>query len=140
MNIAKEYGQRLDMVTDNLRTGASLGKLIASYPSHEFVIDMQEARTLFKHVRELTPKEIELCNSLGGLARQQDDGIDPVHYLSDAPKPAVETKHDTQQKDRADTAGKATRTEGAANAAASEAPATQAAEVVQFPGTGAAGG
>lgn len=49
MEIAFEYGTRLADKSCNLRVGA-LGKLIASYPSHGFVIDRKEARSLFIRV------------------------------------------------------------------------------------------
>lgn len=49
MTIAITYGQRLTDKSRSLKEGA-LGKLIASYPSHGFVIDRKEARELFKCV------------------------------------------------------------------------------------------
>ncbi|KHS77821.1 SDH family Clp fold serine proteinase [Pectobacterium brasiliense] len=49
MSIAITYGQRLTAKSNSLKDGA-LVKLIASYPSHGFVIDRKEARELFKHV------------------------------------------------------------------------------------------
>lgn len=49
MSIAVTYGQRLSSKSSSLKEGA-LFKLIASYPSHGFVIDRKEARELFKCV------------------------------------------------------------------------------------------
>lgn len=49
MSIAITYGQRLTAKSSSLKEGA-LVKLIASYPSHGFVIDRKEARELFKCV------------------------------------------------------------------------------------------
>lgn len=49
MSIAITYGQRLSDKSKCLKDGA-LFKLIASYPSHGFVIDRKEARELFHHV------------------------------------------------------------------------------------------
>ncbi|EPJ1882091.1 hypothetical protein BvCmsHHP056_01067 [Escherichia coli] len=49
MSIAITYGQRLADKPSSLKEGA-LGKLIASYPSHGFVIDRKEAKELFKCV------------------------------------------------------------------------------------------
>lgn len=49
MSIAITYGQRLSDRSKCLKDGA-LFKLIASYPSHGFVIDRKEARELFKEV------------------------------------------------------------------------------------------
>ncbi|EFE22803.1 hypothetical protein EDWATA_02175 [Edwardsiella tarda ATCC 23685] len=49
MSIAITYGQRLTARSNSLKEGA-LVKLIASYPSHGFVIDRKEAKELFKCV------------------------------------------------------------------------------------------
>ncbi|MCK0552656.1 SppA protein [Pantoea ananatis] len=49
MSIAITYGQRLSDKNKCLKDGA-LYKLIASYPSHGFVIDRKEARELFHNV------------------------------------------------------------------------------------------
>lgn len=51
MRIAKEYGERLK--PHNLQEDA-LPRLLASYPSHGFVIDRGEARTIFKNVEAPT--------------------------------------------------------------------------------------
>lgn len=49
MQIGMEYGTRLDEMTKSLKEGA-LEKLISNYPSHGFVIDRKEAKSLFKSV------------------------------------------------------------------------------------------
>ncbi len=49
MQIAKEYGERLNSDSKSLKSGALL-KLIGDYPSHGFIIDRKEARDLFEHV------------------------------------------------------------------------------------------
>lgn len=49
MNIAISYGERLSQKSKNLK-GEAIYKLIASYPSHGFVIDRKEARSLFERV------------------------------------------------------------------------------------------
>lgn len=49
MQIAYDYGERLNKMSKSLETGA-LVKLVSSYPSHGFVIDRKEASGLFKHV------------------------------------------------------------------------------------------
>lgn len=51
MSIAITYGQRLSDKSKCLKDGA-LFKLIASYPSHGFVIDRKEARELFRNVEK----------------------------------------------------------------------------------------
>lgn len=56
LQIANEYGNRLNDKAKNFKTG-SLSKLINSYPTHGFVIDRAEARTLFERVSPPTPVE-----------------------------------------------------------------------------------
>ena len=60
--IAHQYGERLVSSAgkaSNVKDGTLL-KLVAEYPSHEFVIDITEARELFKTVREPTREEAAL--------------------------------------------------------------------------------
>lgn len=64
MNIATAYGVRLtENDRGNLVEGA-LDRLVRDYPSHEFVIDKEEARTLFDRVRDAEPAEEGLCDIL----------------------------------------------------------------------------
>jgi len=137
MKIAEEYGERLDRVSDNLKYANSLSKLIANYPSHGFVIDMLEARTLFKRVRELDDTERKLCDLLGVAARQQSDRLtDPVSYLSEPPIPMLEvTENDSEKGDQPSSAGQESRTAGAANEATPPASTreTPTAEVLRLP-------
>lgn len=72
MSIAKEYGERLNAYSRNLKDGA-LGRLIADYPSHGFVIDRKEAKELFHRVGALTTAEQALCDTLWGLLESQVD-------------------------------------------------------------------
>jgi hypothetical protein len=51
MKVAIEYGQRLNGHSDNLADGA-LEKLVSAYPSHGFVIDREESRSLFKNIED----------------------------------------------------------------------------------------
>jgi len=60
MQIANEYGQRLDHKSRTMRKGA-LSRLIAEYPSHSFVIDRKEAGELFNHVDGLSAMEALVC-------------------------------------------------------------------------------
>jgi hypothetical protein len=140
MKIAEEYGQRLDRVTDNLRGGA-LSTLIASYPSHGFVIDMKEAQTLFKQVRELSEKERELCDELGTLARDPNSKLQPVYYLSDPPPAVKAAANDQQGTDPTNPAGQGTGAQGSVEQAAPAASAIEApgAQVIPI-NAGSAGG
>lgn len=63
MNIANEYGNRLNKASKNLKDGA-IASLTAAYPAHGFVIDRDEASELFSKVRKPTADEISLSESL----------------------------------------------------------------------------
>lgn len=66
--IVVEYGDRLQLRSGNLRDGA-LKKLVADYPSHQFVIDRDEAKeSLFKNVAPPVPAEQLLIAAMGMLA------------------------------------------------------------------------
>ena len=68
MRIASDYGRRLDARSKNLKDDA-LETLTKTYPAHEFVIDMQEARSLFQNVRALTDEEAALVELFDRRAR-----------------------------------------------------------------------
>jgi len=72
IQIATEYGSRLDEYTKNLKDGA-LEKMVADYPSHSFVIDRKEAKSLFKRIEPMTATEVELVDTLWHLFSEQDD-------------------------------------------------------------------
>jgi hypothetical protein len=71
MMIAHQYGIRL--ARKNIQPDA-LESLISEYPSHGFVIDREEASSLFSVVRPPDEFEISLAQSLI-LSRVLDDGI-----------------------------------------------------------------
>lgn len=74
MRIALEYGQRLDRYTQNLQPGA-LGRLIADYPSHSFVIDRKEATELYVRIFHPTDAERDFCRTIwSDIATQTDVG------------------------------------------------------------------
>jgi Serine dehydrogenase proteinase len=56
INIANVYGERLNHGRTNLKKGA-LERLVQGYPTHGFVIDIDEAKSLFNDVREADPLE-----------------------------------------------------------------------------------
>lgn len=64
MKIAYSYGERLDSKFQNLKSKDALGRLVGGYPSHSFVIDFEEAETLFNRVRFPKDAEIVLAESL----------------------------------------------------------------------------
>jgi Serine dehydrogenase proteinase len=64
MRIAEEYSKRLDKHADNIKSYDALGELLTGYPSHGFVINREEAKTLFTRVREPSSEEKHLFQSL----------------------------------------------------------------------------
>lgn len=78
MNIARHYGERLNAKGNNLKAGM-LNRLIASYSSHDFVIDRKEAQELFNKVREPDELEESLAQSMGDCARG------PITKLNEEP-------------------------------------------------------
>ncbi len=67
--IAFEYGGRLNDKSNNLRP-EGLAKLVTAYPSHGFVIDRKEAKTVFVHVE----KPVGVLSRLSQLAHEQLGG------------------------------------------------------------------
>ncbi|MGJ7529202.1 SDH family Clp fold serine proteinase [Variovorax sp. GB1P17] len=63
LEIAFAYGNRLDEASKNLRVGG-LQRLVVGYPSHDFVIDRKEARTIFTSVVQPTGVLSQICESL----------------------------------------------------------------------------
>jgi hypothetical protein len=72
ITVANVYGNRLN--STNLKRGA-LEKLVQGYPTHGFVIDIDEAKTLFNKVRGTDQLEAEVAANLPGLRRQ---GPEPI--------------------------------------------------------------
>ena len=99
MDITKNYATRLDKTSRNFKDRESINFLVESYPDHAFVIDINEAKSIFKHVEPFTAEMSVLETSLGVLAREPidwgigDDG-EPfdVQFLSTEPPqaPAVQ--------------------------------------------------
>ena len=54
LSIAIRYGERLNRKFNNLKKDA-LKRLVYEYPSHDFVIDLEEAKELFQRVELATP-------------------------------------------------------------------------------------
>jgi hypothetical protein len=81
INVANFYGNRLNR--NNLKRGA-LERLVQGYPTHGFVIDIDEARLLFNNVRMADALEKEVGSSLPGIRRQLREPfiVDLVDSLS----------------------------------------------------------
>lgn len=84
MSIATEYGRRLLEEGQNIQED-DLESLMSGYPSHSFVIDLEEAKQLFKNVRQPNEDEEKLNTELGEQARWPrwpGWGEDTVVFLS----------------------------------------------------------
>ena len=80
--IVEEYGERLQLRSGNLQ-GEALKRLVGGYPSHQFVIDRDEAQeSLFKNVASPVPAEQLLVDALGEIA---DHPLDEAQLLRYAP-------------------------------------------------------
>ncbi len=68
--ITHKYGERLDAEIDNLKLNA-LARLVGDYPSHDFVIDREEAEGLFFDVEKPEPPMTVLLTLCGEYAREE---------------------------------------------------------------------
>jgi hypothetical protein len=85
MKIGLEYGQRLAEKSRNVRVG-TLDSLTEKYPSHEFVIDREEAATLFFNVRDLQHEEERafIAELEEAVSEPNDNAL--IGYLSNSPE------------------------------------------------------
>ena len=65
--VAREYGERLVGGSWNLQTPDSLELLVTSHSYHGFVIDCEEAQSIFKNVTEAKEGFAELLEALGDV-------------------------------------------------------------------------
>jgi len=70
IHIASDYGDRLK--STNVKQG-TIDKLISGYSTHGFVIDLQEAKSLFNVVRETDKIEEDLGECIAHVTRDQTD-------------------------------------------------------------------
>lgn len=104
LEVAIEYGTRLGRYSANVNEDA-VRRLVHDYPSHDFVIDLTEARTLFRTVELPSAELYGLTGVLAELALQpkRKDGI--VKLLSTPELKTTETegaKGDQGGKDEAE--------------------------------------
>lgn len=70
MRIASDYGMRLASESKNI-VPYNIEVLAQTYPTHSFVIELEEAQGLFVNARETTSFEVALIESIGDNARRQ---------------------------------------------------------------------
>lgn len=93
INIARAYGKCLGLT--NLLPGA-LEQLIEGYPSHSFVIDLDQATKLFERVGALTADEEKIMNLLGSVVRYPNVKSAAIFDAGATFKPEEETKDEQQ--------------------------------------------
>lgn len=102
IRIARTYGERLSDGLKNIKPN-TIDHLIEGYPSHGFVIDMEEAQKLFVNVTELTAGEAALSQEFQGALR--DPLSNPMATnLEDLFPPPPSTSDGTQNDDQGDAA------------------------------------
>ena len=67
--IGRDYAIRLNLKAENLRGAEALNMLLNGYPSHGFVIDLDEAERLFNNVKPLAGYLESVVEALGPTAR-----------------------------------------------------------------------
>jgi len=78
INIARAYGSRIAPDKEEIIT-----QLIENYPSHGFVIDYTEAKTIFPNVREVNEMEKNLERAIFHITRKESPGnsvVDEIHH------------------------------------------------------------
>jgi hypothetical protein len=80
--IAFEYGSRLAEKSGNLR-GDGVKRLVTSYPSHGFVIDRKEARSIFTSVERPEGLLLGLCEALhAGMKKSTNAQVAEVNMFT----------------------------------------------------------
>lgn len=102
MQIAKEYGQRLNDKTGVLQQNA-LERLIGGYPAHGFVIDRKEARELFTRVTEPDESTIGLYNIARQIVELRTNQRNPPLLVEQLNKAEAEAGQQGEQHDEQDT-------------------------------------
>ncbi|MEX2178960.1 MAG: hypothetical protein WD801_09640 [Gemmatimonadaceae bacterium] len=99
MRIAVSYGEKL--ARKNLVKDA-IERLVTGYPSHEFVIDLAEAKTLFQQVREPTDTEEQLGECMSFVTRDETDDsyvelLNPPELIHAESEPTAATDNGTAE-------------------------------------------
>lgn len=100
LTVALEYGKRLARIGKNINEN-QIKHLVEEYPSHDFVIDYLEAKTLFNRVDDPTSDMMELAIKLKDLAFVPDFEIVTVLHLSKPEKTETDEAKDKGAPDAA---------------------------------------
>lgn len=131
MSVASQYGSRLNR--GNLKKNG-LANLISGYPSHEFVIDRDEARKLFTDVQDTSKDELTISREVKAATDERTDKTTPAFLFIEpipAGGPGEETPADAPEHDErtdpqpggdSQESGPTSRTAPAKNGAAADRP------------------
>ncbi|MFZ3176803.1 MAG: hypothetical protein WA150_02415 [Methylovirgula sp.] len=105
LNVAKEYCARLNRRSGNLKPGA-IRRLVYDYPTHDFVIDFEEAATeLFHNIAHPTETLITFLKSrMADMLRPRLGNKGIVEMLT-SPNPSAETGHEQAERKSDDDTG-----------------------------------
>jgi hypothetical protein len=81
LSIATEYCKRLNRRSQNLKPDA-IDRLVHRYPSHDFVIDLEEAREVFQRVSPPTASLYRFMSDHDMLTPRMGDGV--VKFLTES--------------------------------------------------------
>ncbi len=103
MRIGVDYCRRLNNNSNNMEERSIDLLARRTYPDHSFVIDLTEAQSLFKNVREVNPQEKSMIENLGNACRIPSLGpttIKNITYLYQ--RDTTEDKHEKPRKAKAE--------------------------------------
>ena len=109
-DIAYRYGERLNEKSQNLLKNG-LGKLIAGYPSHGFVIDRKEAKTIFERVSKPRGMMNDLSSKLHAELTQHMSSKRPFVTMLKASGTENENLSDSPRTQGSNSAGNTASTE-----------------------------
>jgi hypothetical protein len=119
INIANAYGSRLDK--GNLKSKA-LEKLVQGYPTHGFVIDADEAKTIFKQVRNADQLERTIGSNIPFVRRPGKEAV--VYDLMTLFAQAAQKGKTNGAKSKAKTSAKAKAKEPSGSTEGADGPNT----------------
>jgi hypothetical protein len=117
LQVAVEYGKRLAKIGRNI-DDASINRLVHEYPSHDFVIDAAEARTLFTRVDEVSSEMVDLALKLQDLVFAPDSTNVTVLHLS---KLDEQKSDEAKDKGAPDATAQASSSDGSAGSSGNSA-------------------
>lgn len=98
LSVALQYGARLAEISQNAEL-ASIYRLINAYPSHDFIIDSDEAKSLFKTIEEPSQRLYGLASFIGSRAFEEADELAVVVLAGIPPEGENENANPIEDED-----------------------------------------